>query len=73
LSVDVSESTSLNMQSKSPRMERTKSKVAGSKKKSSKAARSTSEEPPSPETGGRKCSPEELVALEKQKGKVTTL
>ncbi len=54
-------------------MARTKSKVAGSKTKSSKAATSTSEEPPSPEAGGRKCPPEELVALEKQKGKVPTL
>jgi hypothetical protein len=73
LSVGVGESTSLNMQRKSPRMARTNSKVAGSKKKSSKDATSTSEEPPSPEAGGRKCLPEELVALEKQKGKVTTL
>ncbi len=39
------ESTSLNMQSKSPMMARTKSKVAGSKKKTSKAATSTSEKP----------------------------
>ncbi len=54
-------------------MARTKSKVAGSEKKTSKAATSTSEEPPSPESGGRKCPPEQLVALEKQKGKVTTL
>ncbi len=73
LSVGVHESTSLNMQRKSPRTTRTKSKVAGSKKKSSKAATSTSEGPPSPEAGGRKCPPEELVALEKQKGKVNTL
>jgi hypothetical protein len=73
LSVGVSKSTSLHMQRKSPRMARTKSKVAGSKKKSSKAATSASEEPPSPEAGGRKCPPEELVALEKQKVKVTTL
>jgi hypothetical protein len=72
-SVGVSESTSLNMQRKSPRMARTKSKVAGSKKKSSTAATSTSEEPPSPEAGGRKCPPKELVALEKLKGKVTTI
>ncbi len=50
-----------------------RSKVAGSKKKTSKAATSTSEEPPSPESGGRKCPSEQLVALEKQKGKVTTL
>ncbi len=61
------------MQRKSPRMARTKSKVAGSKKKTSKAATSISEEPPSPEAGGRKCPPEQLVALEKQKGKVITL
>ncbi len=73
LSVGVGESTSLNMQRKSPRTARMKSKVAGSKKKTSKAATSTSEEPPSPEAGGRKCPPEQLVALEKQKGKVTTL
>jgi hypothetical protein len=72
-SVDVSESSSLNVQRKSPRMARTKSKVARSKKKSSKAATSTSEEPPSPEAGGRKCPPEELVALKKQYGRVTTL
>ncbi len=73
LSVGVGENTRLNMQRKSPRTARTKSKVAGSKKKTSKAATSTSEEPPSPEAGGRKCPPEQLVALEKQKGKVTTL
>jgi hypothetical protein len=73
LSVGASEGTSLNMQRKSPRMARTTSKVAGSKKKSSKAATSTSEKPPSPEAGERKCSPGELVALEKRKGKVTTL
>ena len=69
-SVGVGESTSLNMQRKSPMTARTKSKVAGSKKKTSKAATSTSD---SPEAGGRKCPPEHLVALEKQKGKVTTL
>jgi hypothetical protein len=73
LSVGIGESTSLNMQRKSPRMARTKFKVAGSKKKSSKAATSTSEELPSPDAGGRKCPPEEMVALVKQKGKVTTL
>jgi hypothetical protein len=73
LSGGVGESTSVNMQRKSPRMARKKSKVAGSKKKTSKAATSTSEEPPSPESGGRKCPPKQLVALEKQKGKVTTL
>ncbi len=50
-----------------------KSKVAGSKKKTFKGATSTSEEPPSPEAGGRKCPPEQLVVLEKQKGKVATL
>jgi hypothetical protein len=38
LSVGVGESNSLDIQRKSPRMARTKSKVAGSKKKSSKAA-----------------------------------
>jgi hypothetical protein len=54
-------------------MARTKSKVAGSKKKCSKAATSTSEGPPSPEAGGRKCPPDQLVELEKPKGKVTTL
>ena len=53
LSVGVGESTSLNMQRKSPRTARTKSKVAGSKKKTSKAAPSTSEEPPIPESVGR--------------------
>jgi hypothetical protein len=61
------------MQRKSQRTARTKSKVAESKKKSSKAATSTSGEPPSPEAGGRKCPPEELVELEKLKGKVTIL
>ncbi len=40
LSVGVGESTSLNMQMKSPRTARTKSKIAGSKKKTSKAATS---------------------------------
>ncbi len=70
MSVGVGESTILNMQRKSPTTARTKSKVAGSKKKTSKAATSTSD---SPEAGGRKCPPEHLVALEKQKGKVTTL
>ena len=54
LSVKVGESTILNMQMKSPTTARTKSKVAGSKKKTSNAATSTSEEPPSPEAGGRK-------------------
>ena len=73
MSVGVGESTSLNMQRKSPTMARTKSKVAGSKKITSKAATSTSEEPPSLESDGRKCPPEQLVALKKQKGKVTTL
>jgi hypothetical protein len=53
LLVGVGESTSLNMQRKSPMMSRTKSKVAGSKKKTSKAAPSTSEEPPIPESVGR--------------------
>jgi hypothetical protein len=72
-SVGVSKSTSLNMQRKSTRMTRTKSKVAGSKKKSSKAATSTSEQPPSPDAGGRKHPPEKLLAMEKLKGKVTTL
>ncbi len=73
LSVSVGKSTSLNMQRKSPMTTRTKSKVAGSKKKTSKAATSTSEERPSPDSGGRKYPPKQLVALEKQKGKVTTL
>ncbi len=73
LSVGVGESTSLNMQRKSPTMARTKSKVAGSKKKTSKAASSTSKEPPIPESVGRKHPPEQLVALEQQKGTVTTL
>jgi hypothetical protein len=59
LSVGLSESTSLNMQRKSTRTERTESMVAGSKKKSSKAVTSTSEELPSPEAGGSKCPPEE--------------
>jgi hypothetical protein len=72
-SVGVSESTSLNMKIKSTRMARTKSEVAGSKKKSSKAATSTSEQPPSPEANGRTHPPEESVELEKPKGKVTTL
>jgi hypothetical protein len=52
LSVGVGESTSLNMQRKHPMTARTKSKVAGSKKKTSKAATSTSEEPPIPESVG---------------------
>jgi hypothetical protein len=73
LSVGVGKSTSLNMQRKSPMMARTKSKVAGSKKRTSKAATSTSEEPLSPEPVGRKPPPEQLVALEQQKGTVTTL
>ncbi len=72
LSVGVGESTSLNMQRKSPMMARTKSKVAGSKK-TSKAAPSTSEEPPIPESVGRKHPSEQLVALEQQKGTITTL
>jgi hypothetical protein len=72
-SVGVGESTSLNMQRKSPMTARTKSKVAGSKKKTSKAATTTSEEPPSPESVGIKHPPEQLVALEQQKGTVTTL
>jgi hypothetical protein len=42
-SVGVSETTSLNLQRKSPRMARMTSKVAGSKKKSSKVATLTSE------------------------------
>jgi hypothetical protein len=50
-----------------------KSKIARSKKKSSKAATSISEEPPSPEDGARKCSPEELGEEEEPKQKVTTL
>ncbi len=72
LSVGVGESTSLNMQRKSPTTARTKSKVAGSKKNTSKAATFTSEEPPIPESVGRKYPPEQLVALEQQKGTVTT-
>jgi hypothetical protein len=72
-SVDVSETTSLNLQRKSPRTARTTSKVSGSKNKSSKAATLTSEEPPSPEAGGKKKPREELIELEKPKGKVTTL
>ncbi len=58
LSVGVGESTSLKMQRKSPMMARTKCKVAGSNKKTSKAAPSTSEEPPIPESVGRKHPPE---------------
>jgi hypothetical protein len=73
LSVGVGESTSLNMKRKSPTMARTKSKVAGSKTTTFKAATSTSEEPPNPEAGIRKCPPEQLVALEEQKDKATTL
>jgi hypothetical protein len=61
------------MKRKSPTKARTKSKVTGSKKKTSNDADFTSEEPPIPESDGRKCPPEQLVALEKQKGKVTTL
>ncbi len=41
MSVGVGESTSFNMQRKSPMTARTKSKVAGSKKKTCKAANST--------------------------------
>jgi hypothetical protein len=67
LSVGVGESTSHKMQRKSSMMARTKSKVAGSMKKTSKAATSTAEEPPSPESVGRKHPPEQLVALEQQK------
>jgi hypothetical protein len=73
LSVGVGESTSLNMQRKNPMTIRMKFKVAGSKKKTSKAATFTSEEPPSPESVGRKHPPEQLVVLEQQKGTVTTL
>ncbi len=54
-------------------MARTKSKAAGSKKKTSKAAPSTSEEPPIPESVGRKHPTEQLVVVEQQKGTVTTL
>jgi hypothetical protein len=72
-SVGVGESTILNMQRKNPTMARTKSKVSGSKKKTSKAATSTSEELPSPEPIGRIHPPEQLVAFEQQKGTVTTL
>ncbi len=72
-SVGLGESTSLSMKRKSPIKARKKSKVAGSKKKTSNAAASTSEEPPSQESDGQKCPPEQLVALEKQKGKVAML
>ncbi len=73
MSVGVGESTSLSMKRKSPTKARTKSKVAGSKKKTSNAAASTSEEPPSLESDGRRCPPEQSVALEKQKGEITNL
>ncbi len=73
MSVGVGESTSLSMEKKSPTKARKKSKVAGSKKKTFNAADSTSEEPPIPESDGGKFPPEQLIALEKQKGKVTTL
>jgi hypothetical protein len=73
LSVAINETTSLNLRQKSQRMATIKSKVAGSKKKSSKAATFISEEPPSPEDGARKCPPEELVEVEKPKQMVTTL
>ncbi len=73
MSVAVNETTSLNLQKKSQRTATMKSKITGSKKKSSKAATSTSEEPPSLEDGARKRPPEELVEVEKPKGKVTTL
>jgi hypothetical protein len=72
-SVAANETTSLYLQKKSPRMATTRSKIAGYKKKSSKAATSTSEEPPSPEAGARKRPSEELVEVDKPKGKVTTL
>jgi hypothetical protein len=73
LSVGVGQSPSLSMKRKSLTKAKTKSKVAGSKKKTSNATASTSEEPSSPESDGRKCLPEQMVALEKQKGKVITL
>ncbi len=73
LSVAVDETTSLNLQKKSPRTATMTSKIVGSKKKSSKAATFMSEEPPSPEDGARKCPPKELVEVEKPKRKVTTL
>jgi len=73
LSVATNETTSLNLQQKSHRTATIKSKIAGSKKKSSNAVTSTSEEPPSPEDGTRKCPSEELVEEEKPKRKVTTL
>jgi hypothetical protein len=72
-SVAVDETTSLNLQKKSQRTVIMKSKIAGSKKKTSKAATSTSEELPIPEDGARKRPPEELVEVEKPKQKVTTL
>jgi hypothetical protein len=59
----------LSVKRKSPTKARTKSKVAGSKKKTFNAAAFTSEEPTSPESDGRKCPPEQLVALEKQRGR----
>jgi hypothetical protein len=62
-SVGVSETANLNLQKKSPRMARTTSKFAGSKKKSFLAATCTSEKLPSPEAGARKHPPEELVEL----------
>jgi hypothetical protein len=72
-SVSVGESTSLKILRKSPTTARTKFKVAGSKKETSKATPSTSEEPPIPESIQRKHPPEQLVALKQQKGAVTTL
>jgi hypothetical protein len=64
LSVATNETTSPNLQQKSHRTATIKSKIAGSKKKSSNALTSTSEEPPSPEDGTRKCPSEELVEEE---------
>jgi hypothetical protein len=60
-SVAINGTISLNLQQKSQRKATIKSKIAGSKKKSSKAATSTSEEPPSPGDSARKCPSEELI------------
>ncbi len=63
----------LTCQKKNPMSATVTSKVARIKNKSSTAATNTSEEPPSPEDGTQKCSPEELIEEDKPKQKLTTL
>ncbi len=73
MSVAANETTILNLQKKSQRTATMKSKIAGSKKKFSTAATSTSDKPPSPEDVARKCLLEVLVEVKKPKQKVATL